>query len=131
MLGGYVWLAVSGLLAVYFGPIAAGPYYDAILHTLFLGFVIGMIFGHAALILPAVLKFPMEYRPLFYPPLALLYLSLALRVYGDLAGLFTVRQWGGMLNVISILVFLGVTASSVLAARAANRRQVLGRSTGK
>jgi hypothetical protein len=118
MLGGYFWLAISGALALYFGPLPAGPGYDAILHTLLVGFVLGMIFGHAPLILPAVLKFAMAYRPVFYLPLVLLYLSLALRVTGDLAGQFTVRQWGGMLNAISVLIFLGVAASSVLVGRA-------------
>jgi hypothetical protein len=117
MLGGYFWLALSGLLALYFGPIPAGPIYDAILHTLLVGFVLGMIFGHAPLILPAVLKFAMAYRPVFYVPLVLLYLSLALRVTGDLAGLLAVRQWGGMLNALSVLVFLGMAAGSVLAGR--------------
>ena len=55
LLIGYVWLVVSGLLVLIFGQQAAGPIYDAQLHTLFLGFVFGMIFGHAPVIFPAVL----------------------------------------------------------------------------
>ena len=54
LLIGYVWLVVSGLLMLIFGQQAAGPVYDAQLHTLFLGFVFGMIFGHTPVIFPAV-----------------------------------------------------------------------------
>ncbi len=124
MLSGYVWLGVSGLLALVIGPVAAGPLYDAILHTLFLGFVFAMIFGHAPLILPAILKIPMAYRPALYVPLTLLHLSLVVRVAGDLLGWFTVRQWGGMSNAIALLAFMFVTAGCVLAARQTARRRV-------
>jgi hypothetical protein len=117
MLSGYVWLALSGLLAMIIGPVPAGPDYDAILHTLFLGFVFGMIFGHAPIILPAVLKIPMAYSARLYLPLALLQISLAVRVAGDLAGWYEVRQWGGMLNAVAILIFLGVVAGGVVRAR--------------
>ena len=50
LLIGYVWLVVSGALALVAGQQAAGLIYDAMLHTLFLGFVFGMIFGHAPVI---------------------------------------------------------------------------------
>ena len=117
MLAGYVWLGLSGLLALLSGPLPAGPRYDALLHTLFLGFVFGMIFGHAPIILPAVLKVPLKYEALFYAPLLLLEISLMLRVIGDLLGWFTVRQWGGMLNVLAVLVFMFFTARAVITAR--------------
>ena len=38
LLSGYVWLGMSGLLAMVYGGVPAGPRYDAILHALFLGF---------------------------------------------------------------------------------------------
>lgn len=41
-----------------------------------------MVFGHAAIIFPAVLKVKIPYHPAFYVPLALLHASLALRVAG-------------------------------------------------
>jgi hypothetical protein len=40
--------------------------YDAMLHAVFLGFVISMVFAHASVIFPAVLGLPFEYRPAFY-----------------------------------------------------------------
>lgn len=105
MLSGYVWLAVSGALAIVFGQVEGGPYYDAVLHTLFLGFVTSMIFGHAPIILPAVLGVSVPFQPTFYIHLILLHLSVLLRVIGDQAESFDLREWGGMLNVIAALLF--------------------------
>lgn len=113
LLVGYAWLAVSGGIALAFGKITVGPRYDAFLHTILLGFVFSMIFGHAPIIFPAVLQVEMAYRPRFYAHLALLHLSLILRVAGDLAALDEVRMWGGMINVIAILLFLFNTTRSV------------------
>jgi hypothetical protein len=109
LLIGYVWLAVSGILVLVFGQQAAGPIYDAQLHTLFLGFVFGMIFGHAPVIFPAVLGREIRYGSHFYGHVILLHASLALRVAADLAGLIVLRRWGGMLNGIALLLFLVVT----------------------
>jgi hypothetical protein len=110
LLIGYAWLIVSGLLTLIYGQQAAGPIYDAQLHTLFLGFVFGMIFGHAPVIFPAVLgRRPIAYGPHFYGHVILLHASLALRVAADLLGLVILRQWSGMLNGIALLLFLVVT----------------------
>jgi hypothetical protein len=120
LLTGFVWLAVSGTLLMAFGAVIAGPRYDAVLHTLFLGFVFGMIFGHAPIILPAITQVPVTYRPIFYSHWALLHLSLILRVVGDVAGWFALRQWGGMLNVIAILLFLFNTGRAIAPSRGTN-----------
>lgn len=109
LLSGYVWLGLSGLLAFLLGGEPAGPRYDAILHTFFLGFVFAMIFGHAPIIFPAVLGRPLPFRPAFYVHLALLHLSWLLRVSGDLIPWVTGRRWGGLLNAVALLVFLGNT----------------------
>jgi hypothetical protein len=66
LLSGYAWLGVAGLLAVRWGPVAAGLSYDAMLHAVFVGFVFSMIFGHAPIIVPAVLGRRLIYRPRFY-----------------------------------------------------------------
>jgi len=112
LLSGYVWLGVSGLLAVGFGGVPAGPRYDAMLHTVLLGFVFAMIFGHAPRVFPAVLGIPIVFRPAFYAHLGLLHVSLLLRVVGDLTGWWPGRQWGGLLNVAALLLFLGNTVAS-------------------
>lgn len=117
LLSGYAWLGVAGLLALRFGAVAAGPQYDAILHTLFLGFVFSMIFGHALIILPAVLGVGVAYRPAFYLPLGLLHASLVLRVIGDCTPWLLGRRWGGLLNAVAIIVFFATMAYGVLASR--------------
>lgn len=113
LLSGYVWLAVSGLLAIVYGGTPAGPYHDAILHAVFLGFVFSMIFGHAPIIFPAVLERPIRYTPVSYSYWVLLQLSLILRVASDLWWWPTGRLWSSMLNAVAILLFLGVTVWSL------------------
>jgi hypothetical protein len=75
-----------------------------------------MIFGHAPIIFPAILGSPVTYRPAFYIHLVLLHLSLLIRLLGDLANQFEIRRWGGLLNEIAILLFLGMTVYSILKA---------------
>ncbi len=115
LLPGYVWLIVAGVLWAWRADaFAGGPLYDAMLHSLLLGFVFSMIFGHAPVILPAVMNVAMAYRRAFFAHLALLHAGLILRVAGDLAFNPALRMWGGMLNVIAILLFLGNTVRSTL-----------------
>jgi hypothetical protein len=110
LLSGYVWLGVGGVLNWRFGGVLVGPYYDAILHAVFVGFVFAMIFGHAPIILPAILNRPPPYHAILYAPLVLLHVSLLLRVVGDLAGWWPGRQWGGLLNALAVLLFLSTLA---------------------
>jgi hypothetical protein len=110
LLSGYFWLGVSGLAAIFYGSQSAGPIYDLMLHSVFVGFVIGMVFGHAPIIFPAVLGLAIRYQPIFYFPLVLLQISLLLRVVGNLAAVLWLRQWGGLLNAIAILAFLPLVA---------------------
>ena len=118
LLTGYAWLAVGGSLWLAVGRMADGRAYDAMLHAIFLGFVISMIFAHAPVIVPAVLGRPLPYRPLFYAPLLLLHLSLALRLIGgDAVGSVDTWQWAGSLNEISLLLFAGLAAHAVVHAR--------------
>jgi hypothetical protein len=117
LISGYLWLGVAGLLALCSGTVSAGPQYDAVLHALFLGFVFSMIFGHAPIIVPAVLGLNVAYRPTFYVHLGLLHASLALRVFGDLVPWLSGRQWGGLLNGLAIIIFFANTAYGVLGPR--------------
>ncbi len=114
LLIGYGWLALGGALWLTIGASAGGPGYDAMLHAVFLGFVMSMVFGHAPVIIPAVLRVPLPYRPRFYAHLLLLHAGLLLRIVGgDLLGSSLLWQAGGVLNVIALLLFV---ASSALAA---------------
>jgi hypothetical protein len=118
LLPGYFWLMVGGALwLIYGGGYSAGLIHDAMLHTIFLGFVFSMIFGHAPIILPAVMGLPMAYSPVFYGHLILLHASVVLRVVGDLLPWLPGRRWGGLLNEVALLLFLAVTVWAVLRAR--------------
>lgn len=118
LLPGYVWLMVGGLFWLrYGGQYMAGPYYSIMLHTIFLGFVFSMIFGHAPIIVPALLGVTIPYSPIFYGHLMLLHLSLALRVTSDLLLWLPGRRWGGLLNMVVVLLFLAVTAVSAIHGR--------------
>ena len=106
---GYVWLGFGGLLGLLFGGVSSGFYYDAVLHSVFIGFVFSMIFAHAPIIFPTLMDLPtfLPFQSSFYVHLALLHLSLALRIIGDLAAWPLGRQWGGLFNAFAILLFLG------------------------
>jgi hypothetical protein len=120
LLSGYLWLAVGGIsmVALDFG----GAAYDAAVHAVLLGFVFSMVFGHAPIILPAVLRVAVPYHPYFYAPLGLLHASLLVRLVGDYAQLSQWRAWGGALNGVAVLVFmLGTMAAAIRGARAASK----------
>ena len=114
LFAGFLWLGLGGVLMLYFGALYAGPYYDAALHAVFVGFVISMIFGHAPIIFPAILGVPIHFRPAFYIHLCLLHVSLVIRLAGDLGGQTDIRKWGGVLNEVAILLFLVMTVYTIL-----------------
>jgi hypothetical protein len=120
LLAGYAWLALGGLVILAAGGLTASlEVYDAALHAVFLGFVFSMIFAHAPVILPAVTHFAVPYRPVFHVHLALLHVSLALRVAGDLAGVELLRLAGALGNAAAILLFVLTTVFTVMIARRA------------
>lgn len=115
LLVGYVWLVVAGGVWLTGGPTYSGPPYDAVLHAVFLGFVISMIMAHAPTILPAVLRRPLPYRPVMYLPVVLLHASLLLRtLWGDARGDVAMVQWGGVFNIVALLLFVLIAVVSVL-----------------
>jgi hypothetical protein len=117
LLSGYVWISVGGLIGLIVGDVRAGVQYDALLHALFLGFVFSMIFGHAPIIIPALTGMPVNFHPLAYAYLILLHGSLILRIVSELTGFTAGRQWGGLLNVTAILLFMSMTAYRVFTAK--------------
>ena len=118
LLTGYGWLCVGGGLWLVIGRMADGRGYDAMLHAVFLGFVISMIFAHAPVIVSSVLGRPLPFRQSFYIPLVLLHVSLALRLIGgDAVGNRILWQWGGSLNEVALLLFVGLAARAVVRGR--------------
>lgn len=113
LLTGYLWLAMAGAMLLGGTELAPGLQYDALLHSLFLGFAFSMIFGHAPIIFPAVLNVGVPFRPVFYLHVAVLHLSLLVRVGGDIAMNETWRAAGAALNGGALLIFLINTALAV------------------
>jgi len=108
LLAGYFWLAVGGAL------VALQVAYDAALHAIFVGFVFSMVFGHAPVILPAVLRVKLPYHPVLYAPLALLHASLLVRAFVSVP----LGAWG---NVAAIALFIA-TAAALVFSRASSGR---------
>ena len=107
LLSGYLWLALGGFFWLLFAQFfAAGPRYDAMLHSIFLGFVFSMIFAHAPIILPSITGLALPFANHFYLHWALLHLSLALRIVGDIMLCIPGQKWGGLLNAAAVLLFL-------------------------
>lgn len=123
LLAGYAWLGISGGLALAYSFDGAIYAYDAILHSVLLGFVFSMIFGHAPIIIPAVARLAVPYHPRFYAHLALLHASLILRVGGDLAESATARRWGGLGNETALVLFLILLAAAIRSGQRAARQR--------
>jgi hypothetical protein len=119
LLAGYVWLFAAGLIWLVDGDLSRGiARYDAALHAIFLGFVMSMIFGHAPVIVPAVLGVRLPFSPAFYAHLMLLHLALVLRiVVGDGLGHPLAWQVGGAATEVAVLLFLAASAIAVVRAR--------------
>ena len=113
LLIGYAWLLSGALLGIFNGTQSVGFLYDAYLHTILIGFVFSMIFGHAPIIFPAVLGREAVYKPTLYIPLVFLHSSLLLRLAGDLFSISPLRLWGGLLNALAILLYFAFMGSTL------------------
>ena len=95
LLSGYVWLALgSAVILAARGLVPGTASYDAALHAIALGFVFSMVFGHAPIIFPAVLR---------------------------VAGQFDWVRAGGLLNALALAAFIVGTLSAVVRGRRASR----------
>lgn len=113
LLSGYAWLAVGSVTLLAAGSLT-GMAYDAVLHAVLIGFVFSMVFGHAAVIFPSVMRVKMPYHWTFYLPLLVLHASLLVRLAGDALALPDVRALGGLLNAVALALFVASTVSSVI-----------------
>jgi len=123
LLAGYVWLFIGGAIWLFAGSLGASvAIYDAALHTVFLGFVMSMIFGHAPVIVPAVLRVRLPFRPWFYAHVALLHASLLARVVlGDWVGSDFWWRVGGVGTELAVIGFLAASVIAVAQARTRGR----------
>jgi hypothetical protein len=92
------------------------------LHALLLGFVFSMVFGHAPIIFPAVLRVAVPYHAYFYVPLVILHVSLLARLAGDAAGQFEWVRAGALVNALALTAFIiGTVAAAIRGKRTSTR----------
>lgn len=105
---GFVWLLVHALIMIFMENHAL--YYDLWVHSFFLGFAFSMIWAHAPIIFPAVVKVKrLIYHPMLFIPWLLFQLSLIGRVWASFAGNIELRQFFGVANGwIILLMFISM-----------------------
>jgi hypothetical protein len=109
---GHGWLAAAGVLLLAAGPGTAAFSYDAAVHAIAIGFVLSMIFAHAPIILPAVIRIRVRYSALVYLPLALLHGSALLRIGSDLLEWTELRAISGVVTVLALASFAAILVGS-------------------
>jgi hypothetical protein len=125
LLSGYAWLAIGALVALATPEFAPGrPAWDAALHAWFLGFVFSMVFGHAPIIAPALLRVALPYHAVFYAPLVVLHVSVALRVAGSLLVLPQLREAAALGHALAIVFFILTVVTRALGARGPQKAKV-------
>jgi hypothetical protein len=117
LLTGYAWLAIAGIAWITQAwPDAAllqgVALRDIALHALGVGFVMSMIFAHAPLVVPVVVRLPVRFTALFYLPLALLHASLLLRAGPGTVDL-GLRQWSGIATAAALVLFAAILFHAV------------------
>ncbi|CCH78092.1 conserved membrane hypothetical protein [Nostocoides japonicum T1-X7] len=121
LLVGYVWLAVAGLVWALVGAPRTTPAYDAVVHTVFLGFAMSMVMAHAPVILPAVARRPLPYHPVLWVPLVVLHAGLVLRVlFGDGLGIDPLWRAGSLVTVAALLLMVVTNLALVVTARSSS-----------
>ena len=108
LLAGYLWLGVAGLFLLVVPPNSTAFSYDAAVHAVTIGFVLSMIFGHAPIILPAVLGLRIQYSAATYVPLALLHISVLLRITANLFDLIEIRTISGPATIIALACYAAI-----------------------
>lgn len=117
LLAGYGWLGIGGIAWIA-TSLGVGGAHDAAMHAIGLGFVFDMVMAHALVILPAVAKIRLVYRPVFYVGFGLMQVSLVLRLFGAPLDA-SLKAVGAGLNALAILAFVATVVGVALLARRA------------
>lgn len=111
ILAGHAWIAIAGIVLL-IGPLDSGPFsYDAAVHAITMAFVLSMVFGHAPIILPAVVGLRPHISNARYAPLALLHLSAVIRIGSDLLAWSNARAASGVLTVLALVSYAALLAA--------------------
>jgi hypothetical protein len=112
ILAGHAWLGIAGFVLA-LAPFEAVVFrFDAAVHAIGIGFVMSMIFGHAPIILPAVIGLRVRFNAASYGPLALLHLSVLLRIAGDIGELPNMRETSAVLTIFALVSYAALILAS-------------------
>ena len=117
MLLGYAWLGTAGVALIGLPPGTSAFGYDIAVHAILTGFVLSMVFGHALIILPAIVHLRVRYSGILYAPLMLLHGAVALRVAAGLADWGVGRVASGALTAVALACFALALAVSSMRSR--------------
>jgi hypothetical protein len=107
----YSWLGLAAVLWLYTNS------FDTLIHVIFLGFSATMIFTHAPIILPAILRIPHFYSPHLYIPFTMLQTSTVLRLSAGTAYNLALWSLSGWMTVISVMTFAVVALTNMLSSK--------------
>jgi len=113
LISGFIWLIVGACASILYMKIPDHLYYDAYLHSIFLGFIFSMIFAHTPVIFPSLTGMQVGFYDRFYIHYLLLQGSLIIRLIGDFVADGLIREIGGSLNGLAIVFFLISTIVAV------------------
>jgi hypothetical protein len=111
LITGFLWLLLHAIIMIFLENHSL--YYDLWVHSFFLGFTFSMIWAHAPIIFPAVVKVKrLIYHPMLYITWFLFQISLMGRIWSSLFENYELRKLFGVLNGwIILLMFLSMVIS--------------------
>lgn len=122
MLAGYVYAAVAAVVWLMVPDPADGYVYDLVVHAITLGCVMSMVFAHAPIIFPSIIRRSVPYHPMMWVILVLLHVALALRVFSASHRLEGVWRFAGAMGAVVLVAFVATTLVLIIRG---NRRKAV------
>ena len=111
---GYAWLTAGGLIQLMSAPGTNAFTYDMTIHAVVIGFALSMVFGHALLVFPSILRIELAFSRKLYVPLILLHAALVLRITGGLMEWNEARMLSGPMTALALAAFAAIVALGTL-----------------
>ncbi len=117
LMAGCVWLGIGGLVQMVGAAGTNAFAYDMTIHAVVIGFALSMVFAHALLVFPAIVRAELVFSFALYVPVALLQAAIALRLIGGLMQWMEARMLSGTMTVLALVLFATIVAAASLRAR--------------